>query len=158
MGSNLHFFDHRMIESEMTYIQSKINDKEATFMLKFAEYLLKNHYSPEEITILTLYSGQMLHFKAKMKNRSSPLSKIRVTTVDNFQGEENQIILLSLVRSNKKNSIGFLKVANRVCVALSRARKGTPFFANLRPLHFRKLRVSQELLSALPGNRVWPKS
>jgi len=46
---------------------------------------------------------------------------VRVTVVDNFQGEENDIILLSLVRSER---IGFLKILNRVCVALSRARKG----------------------------------
>lgn len=49
---------------------------------------------------------------------------IRVTTVDNFQGEENEIIILSLVRSNNGGGIGFLKLENRACVALSRARDG----------------------------------
>ena len=44
--------------------------------------------------------------------------------MDNFQGEENDIILLSLVRSNEDHNIGFLKIENRVCVALSRARVG----------------------------------
>ncbi|OWF52812.1 NFX1-type zinc finger-containing protein 1 [Mizuhopecten yessoensis] len=48
----------------------------------------------------------------------------RVTTVDNFQGEENKIILLSLVRSNSKGQIGFLNEPNRICVALSRAKAG----------------------------------
>ncbi|XP_060066353.1 NFX1-type zinc finger-containing protein 1-like [Ylistrum balloti] len=48
----------------------------------------------------------------------------RVTTVDNFQGEENKIILLSLVRSNSKGNIGFLRESNRICVALSRAKAG----------------------------------
>ena len=47
---------------------------------------------------------------------------VRVTVVDNFQGEENDIILLSLVRSNEENRIGFLKTDNRICVALSRAK------------------------------------
>lgn len=47
---------------------------------------------------------------------------VRVTVVDNFQGEENDIILLSLVRSNKENKIGFLRTDNRICVALSRAK------------------------------------
>ena len=47
---------------------------------------------------------------------------VRVSTVDNFQGEENEIILLSLVRSNTDNKIGFLKMNNRICVALSRAK------------------------------------
>ena len=44
--------------------------------------------------------------------------------MDNFQGEENDIILLSLVRSNEEGKIGFLQTENRVCVALSRAKKG----------------------------------
>ena len=44
---------------------------------------------------------------------------VRITAVDNFQGEENDIILLSLVRSNDKGKVGFLKIENRICVALS---------------------------------------
>lgn len=54
-----------------------------------------------------------------------------VTVVDNFQGEENDIILLSLVRSNAENRIGFLNTENRVCVALSRARNGLFVFGNM---------------------------
>lgn len=52
------------------------------------------------------------------------LSGVRATVVDNYQGEENDIILLSFVRSNDEANIGFLKTSNRVNVALSRARKG----------------------------------
>ena len=43
---------------------------------------------------------------------------------------ENEIIILSLVRSNKENKIGFLKIPNRVNVALSRAKKGMYIFGN----------------------------
>jgi len=56
---------------------------------------------------------------------------VKVQTVDNFQGEENDIIILSLVRSNDKLNIGFLKISNRVNVALSRARHGLFLFGNL---------------------------
>lgn len=52
------------------------------------------------------------------------LNGVRVTVVDNFQGEENDIILLSFVRSNDEGNIGFLKDSHRINVALSRARKG----------------------------------
>lgn len=52
------------------------------------------------------------------------MENVRITSVDGYQGEENEIVLLSLVRSNNINSIGFLKTSNRVCVALSRARLG----------------------------------
>ena len=51
-------------------------------------------------------------------------SGARVTAVDNFQGEESRVVLLSLVRSNQQRRIGYLREANRVCVALSRAKEG----------------------------------
>lgn len=41
-----------------------------------------------------------------------------------FQGDENDHIVLSLVRYNKDNTLGFSAVPNRICVALSRARCG----------------------------------
>ena len=61
-------------------------------------------------------------------------------TVDNFQGEENDVILMSLVRSNNNNKIGFLSTDNRICVALSRAKQGfycvgnIALFERLNPL------------------------
>ena len=56
---------------------------------------------------------------------------MRISSVDNYKGEENDIILLSLVRSNKQYSIGFLKNFNRVCVAFSRAKLGFYIIGNL---------------------------
>jgi hypothetical protein len=55
---------------------------------------------------------------------------VRMTSVDSFQGEENDIILLSLVRSNGNGDIGFVKVHNRVCLALSRSRIGLYIIGN----------------------------
>ena len=52
------------------------------------------------------------------------MADVLVTTVDAYQGEENDLVLLSLVRSNDKGTLGFTAVDNRVCVALSRARLG----------------------------------
>jgi superfamily I DNA and/or RNA helicase len=59
------------------------------------------------------------------------LRKVHVTVVNNYQGEENKIILLSLVRSNSEGRIGFLATENRVCVALSRARDGFFIVGNM---------------------------
>lgn len=59
------------------------------------------------------------------------MNAIRVSSVDGYQGEENDIVLLSLVRNNKNHSIGFLRSSNRVCVALSRARLGFYIVGNL---------------------------
>lgn len=55
-----------------------------------------------------------------------------MTTVDNYQGEENDVIILSLVRSNQEGSVGFLGTDNRVCVALSRARNGLYAIGNFK--------------------------
>ncbi|PVH67914.1 hypothetical protein DL98DRAFT_442448 [Cadophora sp. DSE1049] len=50
------------------------------------------------------------------------LNALRIATVDNFQGEEAKVIVVSLVRSNDKRKCGFLKTSNRINVLLSRAR------------------------------------
>ena len=79
-----------------------------------------------------MYRGQLLELKKRMKREH--FQGVRVAAVDDFQGEENEIILLSLVRSNSDNNIGFLKIENRVCVALSRAKKGLYAIGNLSML------------------------
>ncbi|KAL5405337.1 hypothetical protein PMIN04_012376 [Paraphaeosphaeria minitans] len=56
---------------------------------------------------------------------------IRLATVDNFQGEEAKIVIVSLVRSNPKNNPGFLRTPNRINVLLSRAQHGMYIFGNM---------------------------
>jgi superfamily I DNA and/or RNA helicase len=48
---------------------------------------------------------------------------ISVNTIDGFQGQERDVIYISLVRSNTKNEIGFLSDYRRMNVAMTRARK-----------------------------------
>jgi superfamily I DNA and/or RNA helicase len=102
---------------------SHINVHEVGVAAKLAIYLLQQGYDPSRITILTMYGGQRLKLLDKLRQSIvAGAIDIRVSTVDGFQGEENDIIILSLVRSNNNNSIGFLKTSNRVCVGLSRAK------------------------------------
>ena len=49
---------------------------------------------------------------------------------DNFQGEEAKVIVISLVRSNKEKTVGFLKTTNRINVLLSRAKHGMYIIGN----------------------------
>ncbi|KAK6358043.1 hypothetical protein TWF730_007397 [Orbilia blumenaviensis] len=56
--------------------------------------------------------------------KSKVLDRIRMATVDNFQGEEATVIIVSLVRSNDRQNCGFLKTTNRMNVLLSRAKHG----------------------------------
>ena len=62
--------------------------------------------------------------------KTSLLKAIRVATVDNFQGEEADVIIISLVRSNPERKVGFLKTTNRINVLLSRARHGMYIIGN----------------------------
>lgn len=89
------------------------------------------------------------------------MKDVRVSSVDGYQGEENDIILLSLVRSNSHNSVGFLKTDNRVCVALSRARLGFYIAGNLNLLArasdlWKKVEEYLCKLNAL-GRQIWYK-
>lgn len=133
LKNDVYFFTHDWQEETHDVImkESKTNKREATFIVKFAEFLMKNNYYSYEITILSLYSGQLLIIKSELA-KNEALKNIRVVTVDDYQGEENKIILLSLVRSNNKNNIGFLKFDNRINVAFSRAKQGFYVFGNAK--------------------------
>ncbi|KAI2785918.1 hypothetical protein POX_h09681 [Penicillium oxalicum] len=58
------------------------------------------------------------------------LQTLRLATVDNFQGEEAKVIVVSLVRSNPKRKVGFLRTENRINVLLSRAQHGMYLIGN----------------------------
>jgi len=68
--------------------------------------------------------------------RRKPLQKkklselLRLATVDNFQGEEAKIVIVSLVRSNDRRNVGFLRTTNRINVLLSRAQYGMFIIGN----------------------------
>ncbi|RMY70084.1 hypothetical protein D0863_06021 [Hortaea werneckii] len=130
-GLNSFFFTHQWMEQRDDNM-SAYNQMEAEMIVGFVEYLHYNGVSSEDITVLTFYNGQrkrilsMLRQSATLQNAG----RFNVVTVDSYQGEENRIVILSLVRSNEKSQIGFLDVANRVCVALSRAQCGFYLFGN----------------------------
>ena len=130
---NLFFIDHSQMENRIEFLQSYSNDHEADFVVALCSYLLLQGYEGKQITVLTMYTGQLLNLQEKMPRRK--FDGVKVCAVDNFQGEENDIILLSLVRSNEEGRIGFLGESNRICVALSRARKGFYCIGNFNLLN-----------------------
>jgi len=119
---NMIFFNHKNNENSIGGLSSKANKFEADFICYWAKYLVQQNIPEEKITILTFYVGQLLKIKETINNLK--LKNIRISSVDNYQGEENDYILLSLVRSNNENNMGFLKIRNRICVAISRAKLG----------------------------------
>lgn len=123
------FINHQQSESSQQETRSHMNSHEASFIVELCRYVILQGYDTSKVTILTTYSGQ-LHLIRKLMRGQQLLNGVRATVVDNYQGEENDIILLSFVRSNEEANIGFLKTSNRVNVALSRARKGMLIFSS----------------------------
>ncbi|KAH9488054.1 NFX1-type zinc finger-containing protein 1 [Bulinus truncatus] len=136
VSKNIFFISHDEREMKVEDSRSKANEHEAEYLVALCNYLLLQGYQPSQITILATYTGQVFAIKKIMRGEQKTTepdkknSYVRVTAVDNYQGEENDIILLSLVRSNEESNVGFLKVDNRVCVALSRAKKGLYVIGN----------------------------
>ena len=135
MKKNMFFINHKYIEEPGNQSHSHVNEHEVKFLVALCRYLLQQGYKADQITLMTTYARQMYAIRdclqeedairESLRAENDPsVGGVRVTTVDNFQGEENDIILLSLVRSNKDEKVGFIKIVNRACVALSRARKG----------------------------------
>lgn len=117
-------------------------------------------YNEGDIAVLTPYLGQLHRLREKMsdsvvltlsesdqdklnkagfedtpaRNTSvmqTPLSRVlRMSTVDNFQGEEAKVVIVSLVRSNKAHNCGFLRAPQRINVLLSRAKHGMYLIGN----------------------------
>ncbi|KAK8103560.1 uncharacterized protein PG998_010593 [Apiospora kogelbergensis] len=63
-------------------------------------------------------------------SKTSLLKRVRLATVDNFQGEEAKVVIISLVRSNDDQRCGFLSTSNRINVLLSRAKHGMYIIGN----------------------------
>ncbi|EFA77791.1 NF-X1-type Zn finger-containing protein [Heterostelium album PN500] len=127
MPSNVFFLDHRHMENSNE--SSKSNIFEADFVVRLAEYIVQHNYSPNNIAILTPYTGQLILIRSRAK-KNPVLEGITIRTVDQFQGEERDFIILSLVRSNNEGSTGFLKIENRINVLLSRARNAMYIVGN----------------------------
>eukprot|EP01117_Protostelium_nocturnum_P020694 TRINITY_DN9444_c0_g1_i1.p1 TRINITY_DN9444_c0_g1~~TRINITY_DN9444_c0_g1_i1.p1 ORF type:complete len:229 (+),score=46.88 TRINITY_DN9444_c0_g1_i1:1-687(+) len=150
--------DKGSIQSAESDGLSKVNQFEVDMIVKIVHYLIQQGYNVKQMVVLTPYLGQlMLISKALKKNftveldemdvqdlstagmkteesDTTPKTGVRVATVDNYQGEEADIVIASLVRSNQEKSIGFLQEQERVNVLLSRARHGMIIVGNLNTL------------------------
>ncbi|XP_022837763.1 NFX1-type zinc finger-containing protein 1-like [Spodoptera litura] len=147
---NVYFFTHDYQEHVINEGNSRENRKEGDMALALANYLMQQGFTSDDITILAAYSGQMFYMK-KEREKYASLSRVKITVVDNYQGEESRIIILSLVRNNPDNQIGFLGTENRVCVALSRAKEGFYIFGNMNMLKA-KSGLWREIATTLENN------
>jgi len=73
------------------------------------------------VAVIAMYADQVTQLRREL--RMVALPGLAVDTVDAFEGEEADVVILSLVRSNEAERIGFLKKAQRLNVAISRAKQ-----------------------------------
>ncbi len=111
--------------------QSRLNRAEAMLLTNILKdyvrqiFIDSSLFEKTTIGIISPYKAQISVLK-QLVNKSHTLAPIRhnisVNTVDGFQGQERDIILISLVRANDEGQIGFLRDLRRMNVAITRAR------------------------------------
>ncbi|KAF5733623.1 intron-binding protein aquarius [Tripterygium wilfordii] len=105
------------------------NEGEAEYVVSVYIYMRLLGYPSSKISILTTYNGQKLLIRDVVRRRCVPYDFIgpphKIATVDKFQGQQNDFILLSLVRTR---FVGHLRDVRRLVVAMSRARLGLYVF------------------------------
>ncbi len=110
---------------------SRMNVEEASLTLdtlkRYIQKIGKERFLEERIDVglISPYKGQVRLLRNMMKHDPfwKPLrSLITINTVDGFQGQERDIIVISMVRSNDEGHVGFLRDLRRMNVAITRAR------------------------------------
>ncbi|XP_011091752.2 uncharacterized protein LOC105172113 [Sesamum indicum] len=134
------FIDIRCGREELDdYGRSRRNMFEVAVIVKLVQKLFKawNH-SKEKLSIglISPYAAQVVAIRGKLHQtfQNHEKFKVKVKSIDGFQGGEEDIIIISTVRSNNGGSIGFLSSPQRTNVALTRARHCLWILGNERTL------------------------
>lgn len=109
---------------------SSTNPEEAAFVISHLEHLAHEIQSTQQtfpsVAVISPYKEQISILDELFK--ASPVfsdyqDKIAVNTIDSFQGQERDVVYISMTRSNNNGEIGFLSDTRRMNVAMTRARK-----------------------------------
>lgn len=117
---------------------SYLNRTEASNVEKIVTRFFKAGVKPSDIGVITPYEGQRSYIVSTMQNtgtfKKEAYKEVEVASVDAFQGREKDFIVLSCVRSNDNQGIGFLSDPRRLNVALTRAKYGLVIIGNPKVL------------------------
>lgn len=100
---------------------SRINENEAALVMRHIELLVQHGVEPTCIAVLSPYAAQVHLLSQQI--RSVYGTSLEVGTVDGMQGREKDVVILSLVRSNDEQQVGFLHDSRRLNVAMTRAKR-----------------------------------
>ncbi|KAK6496986.1 hypothetical protein TWF481_001965 [Arthrobotrys musiformis] len=150
---------------------SKINEFEADMVVSIVRYLGLQGYGTDQIVVITPYIAQVGLITKKMRERGEfdvllsqgdyhelvragmmeagelkGLNKyIEVSTVDQFQGSDRDIVIVSMVRCNTEQKASFIRAPERANVLLSRARKALILLGDLYSVTDHGLRGAQSV-------------
>ena len=117
---------------------SYLNRTEAANVEKIVTRFFKAGVQPQAIGVITPYEGQRSYVLSSMQASGSfkkeNYKDVEVASVDAFQGREKDFIILTCVRSNDHQGIGFLSDPRRLNVALTRAKYGLVILGNPKVL------------------------
>eukprot|EP00984_Skeletonema_dohrnii_P005466 scaffold1924_cov121-Skeletonema_dohrnii-CCMP3373.AAC.1 len=149
---NVDDFEGRGESTPTAYFYQNVG--EAEYSVALFQYLVLIGYPPEKISILTTYNGQKELITDILSQRcgaGTPLAGIKpgaISTVDQYQGQQNNFIILSLVRTK---NVGHLRDIRRLVVAVSRARLGLYVLCRKDLFcHCHELRRTMDQLAAKP--------
>ncbi|KAG0698331.1 AAA domain-containing protein [Suillus ampliporus] len=100
---------------------SRCNENEAVVVSKWVERLVETGLLPSQIALITPYQAQVTLLTSLLRPVYGP--ELEIGTVDGMQGREKDAVIISLVRSNDKREVGFLKEKRRMNVAMTRAKR-----------------------------------
>ncbi|MGH7667375.1 MAG: AAA domain-containing protein [Candidatus Dormibacteria bacterium] len=98
------------------------NDAEVRVCAQVVRILDERADPDLSLAVIAMYADQVDRLRQALSRRHFR-RQVRIDTVDSFEGREEDMVVISLVRSNERGRIGFLRVPNRLNVAISRARR-----------------------------------
>ena len=114
---------------------SRFNDAQInasiSILLKVTE---QNDIAPHQATVISMYRAHSDRLQDRC--RQSGLEEVQCVSVDSYQGNENDLILVCLVASNDEGNFGFVDDRKRINVAFTRARRGLVILTQLDMLYF----------------------
>ncbi|KAK0223853.1 P-loop containing nucleoside triphosphate hydrolase protein [Armillaria fumosa] len=100
---------------------SRCNENEATVVKQWIDKLTSLGVLASQIAVITPYQAQVTLLTSLLRPQYG--STLEIGTVDGMQGREKDAVIISLVRSNDKREVGFLKEKRRLNVAMTRAKR-----------------------------------
>lgn len=136
-----------LIDTSGCGFEEQINERSLSKRNEGEYFILREHflqhkelYENATIGIISPYSEQVKYLRSKIEE--DPCYKgfeIIINSIDGFQGQEKDVIYISLVRSNANGEVGFLADERRLNVAMTRARKKLVIIGDMSTLSVKKL-------------------